>query len=58
LPSSWIIEFHPPIDVAAQSADDAAEPSRVLGISDRVRDVIQAGVYRNLQRRQSIFALS
>jgi 1-acyl-sn-glycerol-3-phosphate acyltransferase len=58
LPSSWIIEFHKPIDVATQRADDATEPSRVLGISDQVRDVIQAGVYRNLQRRQSVFALS
>jgi 1-acyl-sn-glycerol-3-phosphate acyltransferase len=58
LPSSWIIEFHAPIDVAAHSADDAAEPGRVLAISDQVRDVIQAGVYRNLQRRQSVFAIS
>jgi 1-acyl-sn-glycerol-3-phosphate acyltransferase len=58
LPSSWIIEFHEPIAVAAQSADDAAEPGRVLDISDQVRDVIQAGVYRNLQRRQSVFAIS
>ena len=57
LPSSWIIEFHQPIDVTAQSAAHASEPGRVLGISDRVRDVIQAGVYRNLQRRQSVFAI-
>ncbi|MFI5313056.1 MAG: lysophospholipid acyltransferase family protein [Candidatus Dormibacteria bacterium] len=58
LPSSWIIEFHEPIDVAAHSDDTLSEPGRVLAISDHVRDVIQAGVYRNLQRRQSVFTLS
>lgn len=58
LPSSWIIEFHEPINVAAEGDEDASEPGRVLAIADQVRDVIQAGVYRNLQRRQSVFALS
>ena len=58
LPSSWIIEFHEPIDVAAYGPDAAGDPSTVLAISDQVRDVIQAGVYANLQRRQSVFALS
>lgn len=58
LPSSWIIEFHEPIHVASEGGETAADPARVLAISDQVRDVIQAGVYRNLQRRQTVFALS
>jgi 1-acyl-sn-glycerol-3-phosphate acyltransferase len=56
LPSSWIIEFHEPIDVVRDSGE-SSDPATVLDISDQVRDVIQAGVYRNLQRRQSVFAL-
>ena len=58
LPSSWIIEFHPPIDVSDEYVDGAVEPDRVLVIADRIRDIIQAGVYRNLERRQSVFAIS
>ena len=58
LPSSWIIEFHEPVDVSNHGPDAAGDPSTVLAISDQVRDVIQAGVYANLQRRQSVFALS
>jgi 1-acyl-sn-glycerol-3-phosphate acyltransferase len=58
LPSSWIIEFHPPIDIDDEDVAGAVDPSRVLVIADRIRDVIQAGVYRNLQRRQSVFAIS
>jgi 1-acyl-sn-glycerol-3-phosphate acyltransferase len=58
LPSSWIIEFHEPIEVGTADPEAAADAGRVLAIADQVRDVIQAGVYRNLQRRQSVFALS
>jgi 1-acyl-sn-glycerol-3-phosphate acyltransferase len=58
LPSSWIIEFHAPLELSTEERDSAGDPGRALAISDRVRDVIQAGVYRNLQRRKSIFALS
>jgi 1-acyl-sn-glycerol-3-phosphate acyltransferase len=58
LPSSWIIEFHPPLQLSAAERDAAADPGRVLAISDRVRDVIQAGVFRNLERRRAVFTLS
>jgi 1-acyl-sn-glycerol-3-phosphate acyltransferase len=55
LPSSWIIEFHPPVhlDYPPEAADDA---SLVMQISDQVRDIVQAGLYRNLERRGSVFA--
>ena len=56
LPSSWIIEFHEPIPtshLAPEAADDAA---LVMELSDRVRDVIQNGLYANLERRGSVFA--
>ncbi len=58
LPSSWIIEFHPPLQLSAEERTAAGDPAAMLEISDRVRDVIQSGVYRNLQRRKSVFALS
>jgi 1-acyl-sn-glycerol-3-phosphate acyltransferase len=58
LPSSWIIEFHPPLELSAAERGSAGDPGRVLAISDRVRDVIQAGVYRNLERRRAVFTLS
>jgi 1-acyl-sn-glycerol-3-phosphate acyltransferase len=56
LPSSWIIEFHAPIPtshLAPEAADDAA---LVMDLSDQVRDVIQGGLYANLERRGSVFA--
>jgi 1-acyl-sn-glycerol-3-phosphate acyltransferase len=56
LPSSWIIEFHEPIPTAHYTARDAKDPATVLAVSDQVRDVIQQGVYRNLERRGSVFA--
>lgn len=58
LPSSWIIEFHAPLRLSAEERAGAGDPAVMLAISDRVRDVIQAGVYRNLKRRKSVFALS
>jgi 1-acyl-sn-glycerol-3-phosphate acyltransferase len=58
LPSQWIIEFHQPIDLSEEGEGAADDPGRVFAISDQVRDVIQAGVYGNLQRRRSVFALS
>jgi 1-acyl-sn-glycerol-3-phosphate acyltransferase len=57
LPSSWIIEFHPPLQLSAEERDAVGDPGRMLAVADRVRDVIQAGVYRNLERRRSVFAL-
>ena len=56
LPSSWIIEFHAPIPtshLAPEAADDAA---LIMELSDQVRDVIQTGLYTNLERRGSVFA--
>jgi len=55
LPSSWVIEFHRPmqLDYPPEAADDA---SLVMQVSDQVRDVVQGGLYRNLERRGSVFA--
>jgi hypothetical protein len=57
-PSSWFIEFHPPLQLSAAERSAADDPRRVLAISDRVRAVIQAGVYRNLERRRAVFTVS
>jgi 1-acyl-sn-glycerol-3-phosphate acyltransferase len=56
LPSSWVIEFHDPIPVDEYAPDSAEDPATVMRISDQVRDVIQDGLYRNLERRGSVFA--
>ena len=58
LPSSWIIEFHEPVDVAGYGAGAARDPAVVMAIADAVRDTIQAGVYANLERRGSVVAIS
>ncbi len=56
LPSSWSIEFHEPIPVEQFGADAAEDPATVMRISDQVRDIIQDGIYRGLERRGSVFA--
>ncbi len=58
LPSSWIIEFHPPLDPAAEGlgADAADDMATVMQLTDRVRETIQQGIYMNLTRRGSVFA--
>lgn len=58
LPTSWIIEFHepvPPPSVAGGSRG-ADERDAADELAARVRATIQAGVYRNLERRGSVFA--
>jgi len=56
LPSSWSIEFHEPIPVTAYGADAADDPGVVMRLTDEVREVIQDGLYRGLERRGSVFA--
>jgi 1-acyl-sn-glycerol-3-phosphate acyltransferase len=58
LPSSWIIEFHPPIDPASRGLgrETAENMATVMQLSDEVREVIQQGLYANLMRRGSVFA--
>jgi 1-acyl-sn-glycerol-3-phosphate acyltransferase len=55
LPSSWMIEFHEPIPVDAFGEEAAEDPGVVMRLTDQVRDVIQDGIYRNLERRGSVF---
>jgi 1-acyl-sn-glycerol-3-phosphate acyltransferase len=58
LPSSWIIEFHPPLDPCSRGLgrEAAADMATVMQISDEVRETIQQGLYANLTRRGSVFA--
>jgi 1-acyl-sn-glycerol-3-phosphate acyltransferase len=56
LPSSWTIEFHEPIATGAYGPDSADDPGTVMRITDEVREVIQDGIYRGLERRGSVFA--
>lgn len=55
IPSSWIIEFHDPLCVDEYPPDAAEDAALVMQLSDRVRDTIQRGLYRNLERRGSVF---
>jgi 1-acyl-sn-glycerol-3-phosphate acyltransferase len=58
LPSSWIIEFHPPVDPASRGLgrETAEDMATVMQLSDEVREIIQQGLYANLMRRGSVFA--
>ncbi len=56
LPSSWSIEFHEPISVDAYGGEAAEDPGVVMRLTDEVRDVIQDGLYRGLERRGGVFA--
>ena len=58
LPSSWVIEFHPPIDPVSRglSTETADDMATVMQLSDEVREIIQQGLYTNLIRRGSVFA--
>lgn len=52
LPSSWRIEFCPPIDLSAYGPDAASDRRLVLEISDTIREQLQATVHENLIRRE------
>ena len=53
LPSKWHIEFGAPIDTAHLGADVADDPLLTFELTDRVRETIQATLYRLLDRRTS-----
>lgn len=55
LPSKWIIEFGPPILTDDQRAGAADDPMLVFDLADRVRESIQADLYRLLMQRRSVF---
>lgn len=55
LPSRWLIEFGEPIAVTDYPPDAADDPMLVLELSDRVRDMVQHMLYRNLMGRRSVF---
>ncbi|MFN2450755.1 MAG: lysophospholipid acyltransferase family protein [Candidatus Dormibacteria bacterium] len=56
LPSSWRIHFGTPITLDGYGPGAADDPAVVLEVADRVRDTVQAGVWRLLEERGSIFA--
>lgn len=53
LPSKWIIEFGEPIATEDVDEDAWQDPLTVFDMTDRVRDVIQQTLYRNLTARRS-----
>jgi 1-acyl-sn-glycerol-3-phosphate acyltransferase len=55
LPSKWRIEFCPPIDLSAYGPEMAENRSRVLELSERVRETIQQALLDNLVKRGSAF---
>ena len=55
LPSKWVIQFGEPIPTDHLGPDAADDPLLVFDMTDRVRDVIQQMLYRNLLGRRSIF---
>jgi 1-acyl-sn-glycerol-3-phosphate acyltransferase len=55
LPSKWIVEFGEPIQTEDVDEDAWQDPLTVFDMTDRVRDVIQQTLYRNLTARRSIW---
>jgi 1-acyl-sn-glycerol-3-phosphate acyltransferase len=55
LPSKWLIEFGEPISTEQYGAAAADDPMLVFNLTDQVREVIQATLYRLLMQRRSVF---
>jgi 1-acyl-sn-glycerol-3-phosphate acyltransferase len=55
LPSKWIVEFGEPILTDDQPEDAWQDPLTVFDMNDRVREVIQQTLYRNLMTRRSVW---
>jgi 1-acyl-sn-glycerol-3-phosphate acyltransferase len=55
LPSKWRIQFHEPIEVAHLASQAAEDQHLVMATADRVREVIQRGIYANLKLRRGVF---
>ena len=55
LPSRWIIEFSPPVEVADLGAEAAEDPLLVFELTDRVRETIQSRLHVLLAERGSAF---
>jgi 1-acyl-sn-glycerol-3-phosphate acyltransferase len=55
LPSKWHIEFGEPIQTDRYAPEDADDPMIVFELTDRVREQIQASLYRLLSQRRSVW---
>ncbi|MDP8960290.1 MAG: acyltransferase family protein [Actinomycetota bacterium] len=55
LPSKWVIEYGEPIDTGEYGRDAADDPMAIFDLTDRVRDIIQQMLHRNLMGRRSVF---
>jgi 1-acyl-sn-glycerol-3-phosphate acyltransferase len=55
LPSKWIVEFGEPIPTDDVGEDAWEDPLTVFDMMDRVREVIQQTLYRNLTARRSVW---
>jgi 1-acyl-sn-glycerol-3-phosphate acyltransferase len=55
LPSKWIVEFGEPIPTDDQPEDAWQDPLTIFDMTDRVREVIQQTLYRNLMARRSVW---
>jgi 1-acyl-sn-glycerol-3-phosphate acyltransferase len=55
LPSKWYIEFGEPIQTASHSTADADDAVVLFDLTDRVRETIQATLYRLLVQRRSVW---
>ena len=55
LPSKWYIEFGEPVSTEGYGPDAVDDPMLVFELTDRVRETIQATLYRLLLQRQSVW---
>jgi 1-acyl-sn-glycerol-3-phosphate acyltransferase len=55
LPSKWMIEFGEPIHTDEMDEDAWQDALTVFDLTDRVREIIQQTLYRNLMARRSVW---
>jgi 1-acyl-sn-glycerol-3-phosphate acyltransferase len=55
LPSKWIIRFGEPIDTTQFGKEAWQDAMLVFELTDRVRDIIQQMLHKNLMERRSVF---
>jgi len=55
LPSKWVVRFGEPIDTKAYGPDAWQDAMLVFELTDKVRDIIQQMLHKNLMERRSVF---
>jgi 1-acyl-sn-glycerol-3-phosphate acyltransferase len=55
LPSKWLVEFGEPIETEPFGPDAWQDPMLLFELTDRIRDIVQQMLYRNVRKRRNAF---